>query len=471
MINGITFVSLADALMLALGLITAIYLTRRLGPSGYGVYALAIVVISWVEVTLVAPFTRMTIRLVAGAEHWEPIAAAALRAQIVLASIGVGVVWCAAGPIARAFHEPALEAFLRLFAIDMPIFAAATLHHNTLLGRGRYKQRAITSACRWTARLTLIIVLVEFGWSINGALIGGIGASLVELCVARLFVRPGLLKEGFPVRQLVAAGLPLILLDTVIRLFHRLDFVILKVLDGSTSEAGHYAAAQNIALIPALLATAFSTVLLAALTHLLRDGHVDDFRLYSCRAIRFGVILFPFAATTAGCSDELVMLLFGPDYAPTGDVLGPLMFAAVAMFLVSVGSSILFASGHAKTAVAMIAPTLLPAILGYMLVIPEHRGVGAAWVTCLAAGTTALTVMTAVLVVARIAPPFTTLLRAAALSFACFLVADYWSASSAMVVLKLVVMGVAILSCLLLLRECDRQEREALLTLVRRPTT
>ena len=37
LIGSITRVYLADSLMLPLGLITAMYLTRRLGPDAYGV--------------------------------------------------------------------------------------------------------------------------------------------------------------------------------------------------------------------------------------------------------------------------------------------------------------------------------------------------------------------------------------------------------------------------------------------------
>lgn len=79
-----------------------------------------------------------------------------------------------------------------------------------------------------------------------------------------------------------------------------------------------------------------------------------------------------------------------------------------------------------------------------------------------------MTVLTTVVVVGRLVPPVATLVRAIILSLLCYFIAAYWHTSAPILVLKLAVMGVVILSALLLLREADPEEREALVAFVRR---
>ena len=79
-------------------------------------------------------------------------------------------------------------------------------------------------------------------------------------------------------------------------------------------------------------------------------------------------------------------------------------------------------------------------------------------------------VITAVVVACHIAAPVATLLRTTTLSFLCLCVVSYWSTPSPiLLLLKLAVTGVFILLALFLLRECDHDERQALLALLRRP--
>src|SRR5205809_765178 len=81
------------------------------------------------------------------------------------------------GPIAALLGTPALTGRLRLFAGDIPLFCLAQAHRNILVGLGEFQQRALAAAARWTSRLVLVLLFVGLGWSIDGAILGSIGAS------------------------------------------------------------------------------------------------------------------------------------------------------------------------------------------------------------------------------------------------------------------------------------------------------
>jgi Na+-driven multidrug efflux pump len=101
--------------------------------------------------------------------------------------------------MAVSCREPALTTYLRLFALDIPLFSLARAHRRILVGIGAFRQQALATASRWIARLLFIVLLVEQGLSVQGAILASIGASMVELVVGRLHVRPSLFRRStFP---------------------------------------------------------------------------------------------------------------------------------------------------------------------------------------------------------------------------------------------------------------------------------
>jgi len=55
------------------------------------------------------------------------------------------------------------------------------MNRNILAGLGAYTPRAWVTVARWTTRLVLIVSFVVAGFSVNGAILGTIGASIIEL--------------------------------------------------------------------------------------------------------------------------------------------------------------------------------------------------------------------------------------------------------------------------------------------------
>ena len=66
----------------------------------------------------------------------------------------------------------------------------ACVNNSILIGIGCFKERARTAANGRVARLVLIVLFVEIGLSVPGAIMGSVGASVVELVTCCLYVRP-----------------------------------------------------------------------------------------------------------------------------------------------------------------------------------------------------------------------------------------------------------------------------------------
>ncbi|MCS6927745.1 MAG: oligosaccharide flippase family protein, partial [Candidatus Binatia bacterium] len=322
LLDGTLRVFLAEALFPLTGLITAVFLTRRLGPEGYGLLTLAAALIVWAENGVAGLFSRATYKLVAEAEDWRPVGAMLVRWHL---AVGCGItllLWVCAAPLAKLFREPALTSYLWLFALDLPLFGLAHAHRNILVGVGEFRQRALVGASRWLARLVLIVLFVELGFSVHGAICGSIGASLVELLIGRVYIRPPLFSPApFPVRQLWKYSGLVGLSALSLACYNRLDLVALKVLGGTAAQAGLYGAAQNLTVLPSIFALSFSPLLLATLTRVLRTADHHSAREISRDAMRLVVALLPFAGMTAGAAPEIVDTIFGPAFSPAAPLL------------------------------------------------------------------------------------------------------------------------------------------------------
>jgi hypothetical protein len=74
LLNGVIWVFLAEALVLPTGVVTAAFLTRKLGLQGYGLFTLAVMVVGWSEWTITSLFAHATVKLVSETKDWQPVA-------------------------------------------------------------------------------------------------------------------------------------------------------------------------------------------------------------------------------------------------------------------------------------------------------------------------------------------------------------------------------------------------------------
>ncbi|HET9062510.1 MAG TPA: oligosaccharide flippase family protein, partial [Candidatus Binatia bacterium] len=150
----------AESLMLPTGIVTAAFLTRQLGPADYGTFTLAATIASWLAWFAGAMFSRATVKLISANDHPAPETSPAI-ATMVRAYTGSGVtasvmLFASANALANLFHEPAIATYLRLFALEVALFAFTMVHKEILVGLGRFRERATCATARWISRMILV---------------------------------------------------------------------------------------------------------------------------------------------------------------------------------------------------------------------------------------------------------------------------------------------------------------------------
>lgn len=468
--SGTARVFLADVLVLPTGLVITVFLTRRLGPELYGLLALVMILVSWVESIITSIFGRATIKFVGGAEDWRPVGATVVRLYLMSGVGAMFLLWILATPIATLLNEPGLVACLYLLAFDIPLFSLACAHRNILVGTGGFQQRALVSAGRWIVRLVLIVLLVELGLSVSGAILGSVGASLAELVIARFYVRPSLFRRSnFPIRQVWGFAVPLFLSTLSLLFYSKLDLFALKVLRGTTAQVGIYGAARNLVRLPSIFAFSFSPILLSTLSRMLRDGESHPAREMGRHAMRLVIMLLPLAGLAAGAALEIVGLIFGPLFLPAAPLLARLIFGAMALVMISVSAAILTAADKPGLTFAVTGPMLPLAIAGHWILIPRLGSVGASLVTTVVAGLGAIVAVLLVYRVWRILPPAGTLLRSILVCVLAYALATFWSTPGVVLLLKLPAIVLVIVLAFLVLGEFGAGEIVLVRSMLRGP--
>lgn len=381
LVNGSTLILCADLLLVPTGLLTVALLTRWLGPEGYGLFALSASLVAGIEWGLASLLSRPTIHGVGHAADWRPVARTLLGWHLALAVAVLLIVWIMARPLAELLREPELATYLALFACDLPFFLLAQAYRNILTGRGQFAARAFTGASRWIARLVLIAVAVEMGLSIPAAILGSIGASIVELAIGRWALGSVGTVGTADVATLKRVALPLMISAACMAVVGKMDLFLIKMLGMPVEQAGFYAAAQNLSILPGIFGQAVSAVVLSTLTRMKLQGQMAIFRRTAEQSLQVSLSLLPVAGLVGGAATGIVMLCFGPAFKGAAAFVFLLMAGAVAQAFVGMLMAILIASGHMHRTMVIASPLVLLALGGHLWSIPIWGPLGAAWTT------------------------------------------------------------------------------------------
>lgn len=470
--SGTLLVMAAEALAFPAGLIATILLTRHLTPSDYGVLAIALAGIAWLEWTVVSLFSRAAWKLIAEADNWPHVATSVIR-TFFLASLPVALlVFAAADLAATVLRIPALTSALRVLAFEIPIFVTAHGYRTVLIGRGQHGSRAGVTAVRWTVRALLIAMGTLVGTPLAGIAMLIVAATTVEMLVARWRAskmrqtadpaQRGAVTKPLTMRGLIAYAAPLAVSAICLRLFDRIDIFALRALGGSMESVAAYGVAQNLALGPGLFGSAFTPALIAALSYRLARGDHSGARALSGDALRAGFLMVPLILLVAGAAPGLIALLFGPSYAVAAPLFAVLLVGAVGTLLIALAGGVLVAAGYMRWTIVLTAPLLFVATAAHLVTVPRMGAVGAATVTAgtAIAGAACACVATWRLVGTRV--PIATLVRGILLGGAAGWVASTLEVAGYAVLVVLAALTVILAAAMCLAGELRAPERDRL---------
>ena len=361
-------------------------LSRLLGLSAYGQYAIAL---SWVLVLTLpakAGFDNSTLRY--ATLYIERGDQPALRgfvrfavATVLAVSLVMGALIIAGGNlVAKADFDVLLWAGLLVAPLALlALFSALMRASGRILASQAYDQMlrpallaGLAATLTWTGmRMTSSSALMVTTLAAAGALL----ALMIES--TRVFAGTGSTISYSEWRSWAAVSVPMLLMSVVQELMNHLEVILLGVL-GNQSQAGLFAASWRLAsFVPFVfigLATVAGPLIVSAYNRGAREELVRISALVSRIGLAFAVVTAALLAVLGGW----LLGLFGPEFVTARQVLLILLIGGVANAFTGVVGPLMILTEHERQALAIFAGALALSIILNLALIPSFGAVGAA---------------------------------------------------------------------------------------------
>jgi PST family polysaccharide transporter len=236
------------------------------------------------------------------------------------AGAGLAVGGLLAAPwLGRLYGDPRIEVTCELLALR-PLLGALGVQHLALLQRAmRFRESAAIGLFATAVGSAASVLLAWQGWSFVALALGSLIASAITVALAWIVCpwRPGRPRMDPAVREMVGYGAYLVGFGFLGTLGTGLHSMLLALV-ADVESAGLYQRAYSLLqLLQGLTLGAVAAVAMSALSQL--QGQPEAFRLYYLRCATFlATVCAPAAAAGLLFADELMRVLFGPQWVASG---------------------------------------------------------------------------------------------------------------------------------------------------------
>ncbi len=308
-------------------LIMTVVLARLLGPVEFGLFALALVVMTLFD------FVRdlgVAAALVQRPDPWERLAPTGLSLSL-LAGVLMGGCAALAAPLAAGLlGDPSLTPLIQVLAIGLTVSAFGVLPSSALRRRIDFRRRLWPEFCGALVKTGVAIALAVAGYGVWSLVWAQLAASVVTTAtywlVARTPVRFGF--DRVVALDLLRFGIPLSAVGLVSFAVYNVDYTAVGRLLGA-EQLGYYTLAYRLPELAVLsLCVVVGDVLFSALSRLQHDRpsmiekYLTTLRVVVAVTAAIGFVL-------AALAPDVIGLLYGPRFAASAEELAALSVFAV----------------------------------------------------------------------------------------------------------------------------------------------
>ncbi|MBW4708912.1 oligosaccharide flippase family protein [Roseobacter sp. YSTF-M11] len=383
--RGTIFGTLAEALALPAGLISAAFLTRNLGLELYGLIGVVMAAVGPVSFIAASVFgMRAGVKIMADADDPKAAASAILRASLVIGFVGMVGFILAAPLIAGILKQPDIVTGLRIGSAEILLLTVARTHRDALIATGTFTWSGLAAGVFHICRMILIILLVELGFGIETVMWAIAGARLAEIAWCRLTL-PIPLRQPYDLltrhnRSIVG---PTFLNGLCRRIMSGIDLLMLTALGATNPMISLYSAAKMLALMPMAAAPVFNPGILSALAHAHKDANGAQESDLVEGAWRLISVLCGCSLLAMGCTNAFMTVVFGAAFGDGAILLSLLLLGAVGALSIDLISAEMIAKNNTMRPLYVSAGMLMISIPAFFVAVPRFGAVGAAAVNSL----------------------------------------------------------------------------------------
>ncbi len=356
-------------------LVSTAILARLLTPSDFGVVAIALTFMTFLETIKDLGLTQALIG--------SPVEERAERSQTVfvwtvLIGTVLAVAAAACAPLAARFFDHAvLTAVIPVLALNVFVQALGATHDSLARIELDYRTRTLSDMGDVVVRGVAGIALALAGAGVWSLVLGYLVGSIVRVAVLWWKVpwRPKLRFTNVHLRDLVAFGGVLMAVDIVAAFSHNLDYLFVGRVLGS-EQLGLYTIGFRLPeLIIINLAIVAGDVLFPAYATL-DPGRLREGFLVSLRSI--GLIVFPVGALLIVLARPIILVAFGDQWEPSIEVMQILAVYGMLSTL-NIPAGVIYKVTRRARILLVFAIPFLAALFGVLWAVTDEGIVAVAW--------------------------------------------------------------------------------------------
>ena len=383
--KGVMYLTSSRIIFALSGFILHIGLARLLGIEAYGIYGviMALMGIAYIVYqpgiyTAVAKFTSENIEIA------NPILTAGLRIQACLTIFSALIIFLCAPLIAQLLKDSSLSSYIRLASLITVPMGLETIYLGSLNGARFFGKQAFSVIVHSVVKVLIVFTIILLGFEVMGVIFGLIISAIIATFIARHFCQYDKRDEVFEIKKLLAFAASVVIYIFCISSITNLDLLFVKSLLKSNEETGLYTSAANVAKVPFMLFSSFSTVLLPSVSKALSINNMDLFKKYVHQTLRYMFLgLVPLIFLLSSSAKEVIEILYSGKFSGAIIPFSILVFGMSFSVVLSVLSTVVIGSGSPRAAMTF-ALILLPLDIALNLfLIPKYGLVGAASATTL----------------------------------------------------------------------------------------
>ena len=368
-------------LLIGMGLVTTVIVARILGPSGRGLYAVALTTGALgIQFCNLGLHTSNTYFAARNKAHLSTLVGNSLFVSLVIASFGAGLAWIFFLVWPR--FAPLQGVLLGLSLLSIPLGLAYLLLQNLLLGVQEVRSyNQIELANKLLSIGLFALVILSHFVKVETVFAAGLVAVFVSLFWALASLRrhvgsPLSLSFAF-FQENLKYGLKAYISSFFAFLMLRVDLLMVQYMKGAEL-AGQYSIAASMIDMVYIFPAVVGTIIFPKLSSL--ENNIDKWRLSVRTSLLVGLIMLPLAAIAATLVKPVVSFLFGRPFLPAVPAFLWLL-PGILFYGASFSLQYLLSIGLPRFVLWIWVLVVLFNIGLNCLLIPNHGIIGASWVS------------------------------------------------------------------------------------------
>jgi O-antigen/teichoic acid export membrane protein len=384
----IGYVFVSNLLLVVLGFIRLPLLTKGLGPSGYGSWALITITVSFMVPFALLAFESSLVRFLAAEKNIRVLGSqffSVFGVVIVSGSFFSLIIMPFSDLIAaNIFKAPEVAGYIRLAAwiiLFEALFRILLTYFRMRMQMGRY---TILLLSYHISQILAISLALLGGYGLKGVIVGVILSTILMILIMTIAVgwQIGFYVPRFlEVKRYLKWGVPLTPNAAIVWIIESSDRYMLGFMR-TPAEVGVYSVAYSVANFAYYFLSPLNTVLYPKIIKSYDEGHFGKTRLYLENSVKYlMLIIIPVGAVLSILSKPLLEILTTSSYGGSVRIIPILICSVMAFCLYQVFIYIVHLTNKTYLTLRILLVSAIINILLNLLLIPHYGILGAALAT------------------------------------------------------------------------------------------